>query len=55
MEVGKDADRDTALLMSDFFDGLVKGKTKAEALREVPMMRKFGRSVVLCAESFAGA
>jgi len=33
------SDRDTALLMSDFFDGLAKGKSKAEALREAQLLR----------------
>jgi len=33
------SDRDTALLMSDFFDSLAKGKSKAEALREAQLKR----------------
>jgi CHAT domain-containing protein len=33
------SDRDTALLMSDFFDGLARGKSKAEALREAQLTR----------------
>ena len=32
-------DRDSALLMSDFFDHLAKGRSKAEALREAQLAR----------------
>jgi CHAT domain len=33
------SDRDTALLMTDFFDALAKGKGRAEALREAQLAR----------------
>jgi CHAT domain-containing protein len=33
------SDRDTALLMTDFFDGLARGKSKAEALRDAQLTR----------------
>ena len=33
------SDRDTALQMTDFFDGLPKGMSKADALREAQLAR----------------